>query len=110
MEKENEVTVNDIKLIAGNTAKACFGVVGMANTPGADGIVHLLSNNDMTKGVKVSVDTRHNLLIDLHVILEFGVRMETVAENLTEAVKYNIEIKTGLKVRRITVYVPSVRI
>ena len=53
--KENKKTSAEIKRVAGEAAYTCFGVVGMANIPGTDGIVYLLGSNDMTKGVKIAV-------------------------------------------------------
>ncbi|MBR5995722.1 MAG: Asp23/Gls24 family envelope stress response protein [Eubacteriaceae bacterium] len=108
--KENRKSSAEIKKVAGEAAYTCFGVVGMANIPGTDGIVYLLGSNDMTKGVKIAVNEAGEVLVDMYVIMEFGVNMETVSENLAEAVKYNVETETGYKVRKVTVHVPSVRI
>ena len=37
-------------------------------------------------------------------------KMETVCENLSEAIKYNVEKQTGVKVKKVTVNVTSVRV
>ena len=108
--KNNKITVSTVKQIACASAMECFGVVGIANIPGADGLVHLLTNEELTKGVKVSMGQDKMICIEVYVILEFGIKMETVCENLADAIKYNVETKTGVKVKRVTINVQSVRV
>ena len=70
----------------------------------------LLTNEELTKGVKVSMAPNKKIHIEVYVILEFGIRIETVAENLIDTIKYNVEKETGLKVGKVTVNVQSVRV
>ena len=61
-------------------------------------------NDHLTKGIKVT--TKDNkLIIDLHVILEYGVKISVVAENIIERVKFNVENLTGYGVDKINVHV-----
>lgn len=108
--KNNKVTVSTVKQIACAAAMECFGVVGIANIPGADGLVHLLTNDELIKGVKVSMGSDKMIRIEVYVILEFGIKMETVCENLVDSIKYNVEKQTGVKVRKVTINVQSVRV
>lgn len=108
--KNDKVAVSYVKAVACASAMECFGVVGIANIPGADGLVHLLTNEELTKGVKVSIAADKKIHIEVYVILEFGIRIEAVAENLIDTIKYNVEKETGLKVGKVTVNVQSVRV
>lgn len=108
--KNTKITVSTIKQVVCSSAMECFGVVGIANIPGTDSIVYLLTNDEWTKGVRVSAGSDKKIHIEVYVILEFGTKMETVCENLSDAIKYNVEKQTGVKVKKVTVNVPSVRV
>ena len=59
----------------------------------------------------IRVNSKDDILtIDLHVILEYGVRISVVAENIIDRVRFNIEKFTGLKVGRINVNVQGIRV
>lgn len=94
---------------AGSAAVECFGVVGMAYVSMTDGIVKLLRRDSLTQGVNVSLN--HNMIvIQLHIIVAYGVSISAVAENLISNVKYSVESCTGMKVEKISVYVEGVRV
>ncbi|HIU04318.1 MULTISPECIES: Asp23/Gls24 family envelope stress response protein [Collinsella] len=76
--------------IAGYAALSCYGVVGMdEQLQGADA-VRLSANERMRKGVLVKSDEQ-GLRVDLHVVLENGVNMKSVCENLTSAVAFTLQ-------------------
>lgn len=102
------ISTEMIEQIAGLAATECFGVVGMAGKGGTSGIIELLKKENLRKGVRVS-DDNGKLTIDLYVVVEFGLKIVTVAENLIDTVKYKVEKQTGLKVKKINVHVQSVR-
>ncbi|RBP41114.1 Asp23/Gls24 family envelope stress response protein [Garciella nitratireducens] len=95
--------------IAGLAAMECYGLVGMASKKGRDGIVELLKRENLSKGVKV-VENEGKLIINLFVIIEFGIKISVVAENIIDKVKYTVEHLTGLKVQKVIVNVESVRV
>ena len=107
---ENSNSIETIKQIAAMSAMECFGVVGMSKKSGADDIIELLRKENLGKGVRVAFIADNNVTIDLYVIVEFGVKIMAVAENLIDTVKYNVEKQTGLKVKKINVFVQSVRV
>ena len=75
---------------AGSMAVECFGIVGMASVSMKDGLVHLLKKDSITRGINVSLED-NELTIDFHVIVAYGVSIETVADNLIHTVKYKVE-------------------
>ncbi len=112
--KENDfgiISIDDnvIATLAGISAMESYGIVGMASKNATDGFFELLKWDSMSKGVKV-VTNEDKLLIDLHVILEYGVRISVVAENIIERVKFNLENLTGFKIDKINVHVQGIRV
>ena len=102
---ENEV----LSKIAGMAATRCYGVVGMAGKKNKNGIVGLLMGDSITKGVKIStVDSK--IVIDLHLMVEYGVNINAICQSIINNVKYSIESMTGCKVGKITVNVESTRV
>lgn len=98
-----------IALYAGTTAVECFGIVGMAAVSMKDGLVRLLKRESLTHGINVSVK-ENAISIDFHVIVSYGVSISTVADNLTDSVKYKVEEFTGMTVEKINIFVEGVRV
>lgn len=102
---DNEVVAK----YAGSAAVECFGIVGMASVNMKDGLVKLLKKESISHGVNVIIEDNH-IMIDMHIIVAYGVSINAVTENLIENVKYKVEEFTGLEVSRINVFVEGVRI
>ena len=90
-------------------AVVCFGIVGMASVSMKDGLVHLLKKDSITRGINVSLED-NELTIDFHVIVSYGVSILAVYNNLTDSVKYHVEEFTGIRVKKINMYVEGVRV
>lgn len=99
---------NVLASIAGISAMESYGIVGMASKNAADGIFQLLRFENLAKGIEVNMEEDH-ISIKLHVILEYGVRVSTVGENIIDRVRFNIEQMTGLVVDDVDVLVEGVR-
>lgn len=98
-----------IATIAGAAATECYGIVGMAGKKMTDGISELLGRENLAKGVSVSIDGE-DVYIDLFVIVGYGVRISEVARMVVDKVRYTVENITGLKVKKVTVNVESIRL
>jgi uncharacterized alkaline shock family protein YloU len=103
---DNEV----IGRLAGLAAMECYGVVGMAAKSIRDGLVHLLKIESLTKGVRIKVTDEGELVINLHIIVEYGTNIVAIANTLIDNVKYKLESFVGLTVREVNIYVESVRV
>ena len=101
---------NVIAMYAGSVAVECFGIVGMAAVNMKDGLVRLLKKDYLTHGINVTIDEDNMITIDFHVIVSYGVSINTVSDNLIETVKYKVESFTGMKIKRINIYVEGVRV
>lgn len=104
------VDENVISTYAGSVAVECFGIVGMAAVNIKDGIVKLLKKDYLNHGIDVTVESKNEINIDFHVIVVYGVSIQTVAENLVDTVKYKVESFTGMKINKINVIVEGVRV
>ncbi len=98
-----------IATIAGVSAMECYGIVGMASKNATEGFFELVKKEQLTRGIKVNVK-ENKVILDLHVIVQFGVKVSVVAENIISKVKYNVENFTGLEVEKVNIYVQGVRV
>ena len=111
MENELGKVVIDNEVIAtyaGSVAVECF--VGMAAVNMKDGLVKLLKRDYLTHGINVDVDENNKITIDFHVIVAYGVSIETVADNLIHTVKYKVEEFTGMQIKKVNILVEGVRV
>lgn len=102
---ENEV----IARIAGLTAIDCYGIVGMAAKNVKDDIFQLLKVESLTKGIKLSIQ-EDRIVIDMHIIVEYGTNITAIAENTISTVKYKVETVCGINVEQVNVFVEGVRV
>ena len=99
-----------IATYAGSVAVECFGIVGMAAVNVKDGIVKLLKKDYLTHGINVAVDENNEITIDFHVIISYGVSINTVTDNLISTVRYRVEEFTGMHIKKINIFVEGVRV
>lgn len=105
-----DVSSEAIAMVAGITALECFGVVGMSSRSVQDGISELLyGKENLTKGIEVRIEG-DQVIIDLYVVVEYGTKINEVAHNVIENVRYAVEDKLGLNVSKVNVNVMGVRI
>ena len=96
--------------IAGTVASNCFGVKGMAARSVTDGVYHLLRKESMSKGVRVEFHEDDTISIDLHIIVDNGVNLNTVGESIISRVRYEVSKYTGTEVRAVNVFIDSMMI
>lgn len=99
-----------IATYAGSVAVGCFGIVGMAAVNMKDGLVKLLKKDYLNHGINVIINDENQITIDFHVIIAYGVSINTVSDNLIETVKYEVENFTGMTINKINIYVEGVRV
>lgn len=105
------ITIDDqlIATIAGIAAMECYGIVGMASKNATEGFFELLKKDQLTKGIKVTtIDDKIN--IDLYTVLQYGVKVSVVAENIISKVKYSVETFIGVDVEKVNIFVQGVRV
>lgn len=106
-----DVIISDhvIADIVSQSVMSSYGVVGLAFKNVTDGILTLLNKQNMARGVKILMGEK-GLLIDLHVVLEYGVSMMVISNNIIENVTYNVESMTGIPVEKINVFIQGIRL
>jgi len=103
---ENEV----IARIAGLAAMECYGVVGMAAKSLRDGLVHLLKIESLSKGVTIETQDNDELVIGLHIMVEYGTNLVAISNSLKDNVRYKVEETVGMTVRDVNIFIEGVRI
>lgn len=106
------ITNEVIARIAGLAAMECYGIVGMAAKNIKDGFVQLLKRESLTKGIRLVPNKENDdqLIIDLHIIVEYGTNIVAIGDVLMSAVKYQVEKYTGIPVEKINIFVEGVKI
>ena len=94
-----------IAQLVGHTAAECYGVVGMA---GKGRVARLLTREKPTQGIQVE-QTADGLVVDLRVIVEYGLNLAEVAATIRTRVAYEVERLTGLSVSAVEVHIEDVR-
>lgn len=102
-----DISATAVATVANQAINQCYGVVGMASKNLVDGIAHLLSR-DSRRGIEVSMHN-NEIVIDVYVIVEYGVRIRAVAESIQHTVKFHVEKALGLPVHAVNVYVQGLR-
>lgn len=93
--------------IAEKAATQCYGVIGLSTRP-AKSVVGLLKR-DIARGVAVT-DSPEGVTIDVYVIIQYGVNLVAVSENIMDAVRFQIESQLNLKLKEVNVHVDNVRV
>jgi uncharacterized alkaline shock family protein YloU len=104
-----EVSPLAVASLASQAVLGCYGVVGMASKDLASGIVEILQPASHRRGVDIQIgDDR--IGIDLYVVMEYGTRIATVAQNIQSVVRYSVEKALGVPVAAVNVHVQDLRV
>jgi uncharacterized alkaline shock family protein YloU len=102
------ISPNAIATIAYYATVESYGVVGLAPKNIADGIV-----KSITREPSRGVDVRYNgedIDIEIHIIVEYGTRINSVAESVANTVRFHVEKALGLRVNSVNVHVAGLRV
>ena len=103
-----EIDKQVIAQVVYRAAMESYGLVGFSQK--IKGIVELLKEGNIAKGVKVVELEDNTIEIELSVIMQYGINIATVANNIIERVKYSVENDTAIKVSKIDVNVQGIRV
>jgi uncharacterized alkaline shock family protein YloU len=103
-----KITDDVVSIIAGLAAIEVEGVASMSGGF-AGGIAEALGMKNLSKGVKVEV-TEKEAIINLFIIVEYGVRIPEVAWNIQNNVKQTVESMTGLIVTEVNIHVQGINL
>ena len=105
---ELRVSNDCIADLAGDAALECYGVVGMAVTDEQDGVTVLLPARRLRKGIGVTA-VDGGVKVDLHVVVEQGVNMSSVSDNLVSSVKFILKQIAELDDVEVRVHIEGIR-
>jgi uncharacterized alkaline shock family protein YloU len=104
-----EVSPQAIGTIAGRAVTECYGVVGIASKRLHSGAATLLPPERYHQGVEVQFSDEQ-IVIDLYVVLEYGLRISEIAHNIMSSVKFAVEKMLGMPVVQVNVNVQGLRV
>ena len=96
--------------IVGLSTMECYGVVGMVSKNATEGFWELIRVENLSKGVKITLDNDKRINIELFIMVEYGTKISVISNNIIQKARYSVENFTGLKVSSITVNVQAVRV
>jgi uncharacterized alkaline shock family protein YloU len=102
------ISPNAIATIAYHATLESYGVVGLAPKNIADGIVKTITR-EPSRGVSVDYNGEE-IDIEIHIIVEYGTRINSVADSVANTVRFHVERALGLRVSNINVHVAGLRI
>jgi uncharacterized alkaline shock family protein YloU len=97
-----------IATIAYQAARQSYGVVGLAPKNLVNEITQVVVK-DPTLGVEVHYDG-DCINIDMYVIVEYGTRIKSVADSVSNTVRYQVEKAVGMPVNQINIHIQGLRI
>jgi uncharacterized alkaline shock family protein YloU len=99
---------NVIAVIAHEAAARVPGVVELSGTL-VDELADMIGKKSRDRGIRVAVESENSIVVELTVVLEFGVNIPEVCGQLQEEVRQSIEEMTGKSVQAVNVSVQSIR-
>lgn len=105
---ETEISHNYFANLIGYAASSCYGVAGMAASGRVEGFTSMFVREKLDRGVKVR-NVNDKLLIDLHIIVTYGVNITVIVKSIIKKVSYTVEEATGLKVDCVDVFVDGMK-
>jgi uncharacterized alkaline shock family protein YloU len=102
------ITGDVIAQIVGLSVLECYGVVGMAATSLTQGVARLLSRERLGQGVALRRE-REGLVIDLYIVVEYGLNLAEVAANVRSRVQYQVQKQTQMPVHSLQIHIQGVK-
>jgi len=104
-----EVADSAVITIVREAVFGCYGIVDFPPRSFCSLIAHKPGFGSGPHGIAVSVDGTR-VSIDVSVVVEYGTPIFTVASNVMQAVKFNVERLLGLHVERVNVNVDGLHL
>jgi len=95
--------------IVHETVLSCYGVVDIGPRSLGSTIVRKLGIATPSHGIGIE-NNQGNLTIELSIVVEYGTPIFTVARNVMQTVKFQVESTLGLSVERVNVNVDGLRV
>ncbi len=104
-----DISEGYLSKLIGNEVTSCFGVVGMVPSNNKQRLFNKLAKEEsIDTGIKVSGNTDY-VVVELHIVVTYGMNINAIAESITEKVKYVVKEKTGITVGKVIVKVDGIK-
>jgi uncharacterized alkaline shock family protein YloU len=98
------ISAKAIAQVVGHVTAESYGIVGMAGRR----FPRLPGRDRLTDGIEVKTSDG-GIEVDLHVVVEYGLRLAEVAAMLRDRVVYEIKVQTGVTVTKVEVLIDDAR-
>ena len=102
------ISPNALATIAYHATLTSYGVVDLAPKDLAEGIATTLTK-EPAHGVAVHYNGEE-IDIDVHIIIEYGTRITSVAASVANAVRYQVEKALGMPVNNVNIHVQGMHV
>jgi uncharacterized alkaline shock family protein YloU len=102
------ISPNALATIAYHATLTSYGVVNLAPKDLAEGIATTFTR-EPAHGVAVHYNGEE-IDIDVHIIIEYGTRITSVAASVANAVRYQVEKALGMPVHNVNIHVQGLHI
>jgi uncharacterized alkaline shock family protein YloU len=102
------ISPNALATIAYHATLTSYGVVNLAPKDLAEGITSTLTK-EPAHGVAVHYNGEE-IDIDVHIIIEYGTRITSVAASVANAVRYQVEKALGMPIHNVNIHVQGLHV
>jgi len=102
------ISPNAVATIAYHATLQSYGVVGLAPKNLAEGLTQSITK-EPTRGVSVHF-SGEDIDIDIHIIVEYGTRITSVANSVANAVRFQVEKALGMPVHDVNVHIQGLHV
>ena len=102
------ISPNAVATIVYHAILESYGVVGLAPKNIAEGIVQTITR-EPARGISVLYNGEE-IDIEVHIVVEYGTRINSVAESVSKTVRFHVEKALGLPVNAVNVHVAGLRV
>lgn len=88
----------------------CYGVVELGTRSLQSPLRRRFFGHDASRGISISQEEEDHLQIELSIVVEYGTPIFTVAQNVMQTVKFQVERLLALTVDRVNVNVDGLRV
>ena len=104
-----KVSNKDIAEIVGEVCSSSYGVLGLTKTRTLKSqIATILNKDNYIEGILIKKE-RSKYVIDVHVLVIYGVKISEVVNELSKGIAYNLSKKYGPVFIKINIYVEELR-
>lgn len=100
-----------IETIANDAALNCYGVVALTHKQKPTNTLDQLLKRDPKESIgAVAKKTSDGWVIDIYVVVAFGLKITEIISGIQEQIKYVLEKKFDIKFRAINVFIEGVKV